>query len=188
MLSATGGEGAEGAVKLRTQHSVEQLERLLLLRLFGGEFLRGELLPSRADLAKEYGVCPNTAGAALGRLVARGLCEARTGVGTWPLGDAPRLDARALAQLLQYAEQLAAWLSLLGRAMAAIRAAIEAAAPSSSAPKTPAEHPCPETDRTAVPVPFEPAPQRIPDRCLVLTTGPPQSGTGTSSRGDQVTR
>lgn len=175
-------------MKVRTQHSVEQLERLLLLRLFGGEFLRGELLPSRSDLAKEYGVCANTAGAALGRLVARGLCEARAGVGTWPLGDAPQLDARALAELLQYAEQLAAWLSQLGKAMAAIRAAIEAATPSRSAYKPPAEHSSPETNRPAVPVRFERAPQRIRDRCLVLTTGPPQPGPATSSRRDQVTR
>jgi DNA-binding GntR family transcriptional regulator len=71
-----------GYAPLRSVHPVNQLERLLLLKILSGEFPVGQLLPSIPQLALTYGVGRNTVIAALGALCARGLCRSTTGLGT----------------------------------------------------------------------------------------------------------
>ncbi|MER6205956.1 GntR family transcriptional regulator [Streptomyces sp. NPDC001642] len=63
------------------QHQV--LAGDLRRRLAAGEWEVGAKMPSRAQLAQEYGVGPNVAQKAVERLIVEGLLEGRTGSGTY---------------------------------------------------------------------------------------------------------
>ncbi|MCX4426071.1 GntR family transcriptional regulator [Streptomyces mirabilis] len=63
------------------QHQVVAGE--LRRRLAAGEWEAGTKLPSRAQLAQEYGVGPNVVQKAVERLIVEGLLEGRTGSGTY---------------------------------------------------------------------------------------------------------
>jgi len=55
----------------------------LSARILAGEWEIGERLPSRAQLAEEYGVGRNVTQRAMDRLIAKGLLEGRAGSGTY---------------------------------------------------------------------------------------------------------
>lgn len=55
----------------------------LRARILAGEWEIGERLPSRAQLAQEYGVGRNVTQRAMDRLIIKGLLEGRAGSGTY---------------------------------------------------------------------------------------------------------
>jgi DNA-binding FadR family transcriptional regulator len=100
-------------MKIRSSHAVEKLEQLLLLRVLSGEFADRDTLPSRKELVREYGVCHVTVGAAMGRLVARGLCLSRTGYGMVPVPLIHAVDHKLLLELIRQADDLAHAMTVL---------------------------------------------------------------------------
>ncbi len=64
----------------------QQVSRDLLDRIAGDGFEKGDMLPSEAELCREYGVSRITIRAAIGQLVERGLLVRRAGVGTFVTG------------------------------------------------------------------------------------------------------
>jgi DNA-binding transcriptional regulator YhcF (GntR family) len=118
----------EAVVILRSLHPVDRLERLLMLRILGGEFQASGALPSQRELAREHRLCRNTVAAAVGRLAARGLCSTRTGVGSRPARLAESVDHRMLSELLDQACELARAVQLVNRALDVVRKALREAA------------------------------------------------------------
>jgi DNA-binding FadR family transcriptional regulator len=115
-------------VIIRSNHAVEQLEQLLLLRILSGEFANSDVLPSQRALAEQYGVCRNTVGSAVGRLIARGLCTSRTGLGIHPVQLIQALDHKLLLELVKQAENLARSMRLLEQLLAVVRGLLTDAA------------------------------------------------------------
>ncbi|MET8831476.1 GntR family transcriptional regulator [Streptomyces sp. NPDC004610] len=67
------------------------LANVLRARILAGEWAVGERLPSRAQLADEYGVGRNVTQRAVDRLIIEGLLEGRAGSGTYVRKPRPRL-------------------------------------------------------------------------------------------------
>ena len=88
-------------MSVRTTTAVEQLERVLLLRILEGDLKDATELPSRVQLSQTHGVSSNTVGAAVGRLVARGLCEVRWGTATKVRALSPADREKRLKEIRQ---------------------------------------------------------------------------------------
>jgi len=67
---------------------VEQLFTQIKIGLASGDLIAGEKLPSTRELARRFGIHPNTAAAAYRRLAAERLVEARKGSGMFVKGNA----------------------------------------------------------------------------------------------------
>ena len=107
-------------MKLRSVHSIERLEQLLMLRILSGEFADGEL-PSHRMLSEEYGLSRQTISAAVGRLAARGLCTALPGVGTAVLPLIQALDHKLLLELIRQAEDLAKAMQVMEQLLVVVK-------------------------------------------------------------------
>ncbi|MEV7287385.1 GntR family transcriptional regulator [Streptomyces sp. NPDC093252] len=68
-----------------------EVANVLRARILAGEWAAGERLPSRAQLADEYGVGRNVTQRAVDRLIIEGLLEGRAGSGTYVRKPRPRL-------------------------------------------------------------------------------------------------
>lgn len=108
-------------MSLRSTHSVEKLEQILLVRILSGEFSDRRTLPSQAALAREYGVSRNTVGAALGRLQSRGLCASISGRGIELVPLVRALDHRLLLQLIKQGEDLVHAMQLVKQVLTVLR-------------------------------------------------------------------
>lgn len=122
-------------MRVRTEHAVEKVEQLVLLRLLSGEFADGTL-PSRGKLAAQYGVCRNTVTAAVGRLIARGLCQARPGAGTVPVDLVRAVDHRLLLEVIKHASEAAKGLRLLMQLLDVVHGLLVRAAADAAASRT----------------------------------------------------
>jgi GntR family transcriptional regulator len=74
---------------------VKAVANELRRRLDSGEWRVGDKLPSRAQLAQEYGVGPNVLQKAQERLIHEGRLEGRAGSGTYVATPPARLERAA---------------------------------------------------------------------------------------------
>ncbi len=83
-----------------------RLQNLLAQKIFGGEFKKGEKLPSVRELAIEFNVSPLTAKLALSELKNKGLIDTRQGAGSFVVYEPERKKEKhyniGLAYLMYY--------------------------------------------------------------------------------------
>jgi GntR family transcriptional regulator, transcriptional repressor for pyruvate dehydrogenase complex len=77
-------------------HVTQQLRQMIM----DGEIAPGEYLPSRKELAEQFGVGLSTVHAAVQALTAVGMLQSRAGKGTWVRGDA--LDTLIPLQVVKH--------------------------------------------------------------------------------------